>query len=140
MEVNSLRSWKLKWTIVVPQTASKAIVQPACRLNFLCEAHNSPYNFIQVSQVMDSSEANPRRGMTMVASHFNGWEGTTGWRMRAVGTQHPSASGRVPKGTLFTADNIPAIEMAGYHCQMPTALDSLNLRNLNSFIYQELEN
>ena len=29
MEVNSLRSWKLKWTIPYRQTASKAIVQPA---------------------------------------------------------------------------------------------------------------
>ena len=29
IEVNSLRSWELKWTIPYEQTASKAIVQPA---------------------------------------------------------------------------------------------------------------
>ena len=29
MEVNSLRSWELKWTIVAPLASSKAIVQPA---------------------------------------------------------------------------------------------------------------
>jgi len=46
MEVNSLCSWKLKWTIVTPLTASNAIVQPACWLYFLREAHNFLFNFI----------------------------------------------------------------------------------------------
>ena len=46
MEVNSLRSWKLKWTIVMTLPASKAIVQPVCWLNFQHEVLNSPFNFI----------------------------------------------------------------------------------------------
>ena len=44
MEVNSLRSWELKWTIPYEQTASKANVQPACWFYFLCKAHNSLFN------------------------------------------------------------------------------------------------
>ena len=42
-EVNSLRSWKLKRTIVMHTTAYKAIVQPVCWLNFLREALNSQF-------------------------------------------------------------------------------------------------
>ena len=45
-EVNSLRSWKLKWTIPYEQTASKANVQPTRWLYFLREAHNFQFNFI----------------------------------------------------------------------------------------------
>ena len=58
----------------------------------------------------------------MVASQFIGWEATAEKRMRAVGTRPNTRHGRVPKGTL-TADaaSVPAIEMAGYPCQMPTA-------------------
>ena len=64
----------------------------------------------------------PQRGTTMVASRFNGWEATAKKGMRAVGTRPNTRHGRVPKGTL-TADaaSVPAIEMAGYPCQMPTA-------------------
>ncbi len=32
---------------------------------------------------------------------------------------------------MFDAYGIPAIEMAGYHCLMPTASAMQNLRNLN---------
>ena len=44
MEVNSLHSSKLKWTIAYEQTASKANVQPACWLYFLRKAHYSLFN------------------------------------------------------------------------------------------------
>ena len=44
MEVNSLHSSKLKWTIAYEQTASKANVQPACCLYFLRKAHYSLFN------------------------------------------------------------------------------------------------
>ena len=70
----------------------------------------------------------PRRGMTGVASRFNGWDKGDGG-MRAVGTRPATASCRVPKSTLsIVAADIPAIEMAGYLCLMPTASA---LRNLN---------
>ena len=29
--------------------------------------------FIQLSQAMETMRSQPRRGVTMVASHFNGW-------------------------------------------------------------------
>ena len=42
--------------------------------------------------------------------------------MRAVGTRPTRPPGRVPKGTPTVAViAVPAIEMAGYPCQMPTA-------------------
>ena len=45
MEVNSLRSWELKWTIPYRQTASQAIVQPACWLYSQRIALNSHFYF-----------------------------------------------------------------------------------------------
>ena len=73
----------------------------------------------------------PRRGMIMVASHFNGWYGIFVVGGRAVGTRHIADDSRVPKGTLSIHLLYPAIlgrakrqsraEMAGYPYQMPTA-------------------
>ena len=65
----------------------------------------------------------PHRGLTAVASRFNGWETAGKWGMRAVGTRHTTRHpGRVPKGTPAVAViTVPAIEMAGYPCQMPMA-------------------
>ena len=65
----------------------------------------------------------PHRGQTAVASRFNGWETAGKWGMRAVGTRHTTRHpGRVPKGTPAVAViTVPAIEMAGYPCQMPMA-------------------
>ena len=41
---------------------------------------------------------------------------------RAVGTRPTRHPGRVPKGTpAVAAIPVPAIEMAGYPCQMPMA-------------------
>ena len=62
----------------------------------------------------------PRMGLTAVASRFNGWE-TAENGGRAVGTRPTRHPGRVPKGTPMAAIPVPAIEMAGYPCQMPTA-------------------
>ncbi|MBR6319642.1 MAG: hypothetical protein IKR50_04305 [Prevotella sp.] len=75
----------------------------------------------------------PRRGQTAVASRFNGWETTGKWGMRAVGTRPIRRQGRVPKGTPAAAViPVPAIEMAGYPCQMPTASAAQNLNTMRS--------
>ena len=63
----------------------------------------------------------PRRGMTMVASRFNGWNNETVEDKRAFRYATRTAYCRVPKGTLAAHRHLPAIEMAGYHCLMPTA-------------------
>ena len=69
--------------------------------------------------------------MTLVACHFNGWCMVLQGK-RAVGTRLANAFCRVPKGTLCTAaDDIPAIEMAGYPCLMPMASALRSLLNLN---------
>ena len=63
----------------------------------------------------------PRRGMIMVASHFNGWvkkvKGKRAFRYATI-------SGSVSRtyGTLaYDKYAIPAIEIAGYPYQMPMA-------------------
>ena len=63
----------------------------------------------------------PHRGITEVASHFNGWvkevEGKRAFRYATI-------SGGMSRtyGTPASANiGAPAIEMAGYHCLMPTA-------------------
>jgi len=96
----------------------------------------SAYNFNSSFTSMKTCIQQPRRGMTRVASHFNGWDKSAGG-MRAVGTRPATAFCRVPKGTpsIVTAD-IPAIKMAGYHCQMPTASVLRDLRNLYNFKYK----
>ena len=72
-----------------------------------------------------------RRHLIRVASHFrsalplgsskNGWYGIFGVSGRAVGTRYTAADNRVPKGTLSVHILDPAIKMAGYPYQMPTA-------------------
>ena len=67
-----------------------------------------------------TSEAQPHRGVTAVASRFNGWErGGKGKACRRYATFHVLLSRTY--GTLVSATDIPAIEMAGYHCRMPLA-------------------
>ena len=63
----------------------------------------------------------PRRGMTMVASHFNGWVKDVNGK-RAF--RYATISGGVSRtyGTpAYAKYAIPAIKMAGYPYQMPTA-------------------
>ena len=73
----------------------------------------------------------PCKGMTMVASHFNGWYNESkGMRAFRYATSNPY---RVPTARYSISTRIPAIEMAGYPYQMPTA--SSNAINL---IYGEL--
>ena len=63
----------------------------------------------------------PRRGMIMVASHFNGWVKE---KMGKRAFRYATIIGGVSRtyGTpAYAKYAIPAIEMAGYHYQMPTA-------------------
>ena len=66
-----------------------------------------------------SCNAKPQRGVTRVASRFNGWY-IAARKKRAFryATSNPC---RVPTARYLSTSSIPAIEMAGYHCQMPTA-------------------
>ena len=62
-----------------------------------------------------------RRGMIMVASHFNGWVKE---KMGKRAFRYATIIGGVSRtyGTpAYAKYAIPAIEMAGYHYQMPTA-------------------
>ena len=87
---------------------------------------------------METSAAKPHRGMTTVASRFNGWwKNATGKRAFRYATD--AGGYRVPKGTHAVVGNIPAIEMAGYPCQMPMASAAQNLRNLNSLICETMK-
>ena len=69
-----------------------------------------------------SAAAKPHRGMTMVASRFNGWfKGIQGNACRRYATT--ALDCRVPKGTLVPAAyNAPAVKTAGYLCQTPNGV------------------
>ncbi|MBQ3630789.1 MAG: hypothetical protein II949_06090 [Prevotella sp.] len=86
---------------------------------------------IQVLQAKETMRSQPRRGVTVVASHFNGWyKGTV--EMRAFRYATASNPCRVPTARSLPQPCVPAIKMAGYHCLMPTASVAQNLRNLNT--------
>ena len=60
-----------------------------------------------------------QRGETIVASRFNGWyKAARKKRAFRYATSNPC---RVPTARYPLTSSLPAIEMAGYHCQMPTA-------------------
>ena len=68
---------------------------------------------------MPSIHTKPQRGVTMVASRFNGWyKAARKKRAFRYATSNPC---RVPTARYPSTSSLPAIEMAGYHCQMPTA-------------------
>ena len=61
----------------------------------------------------------PQWGMIRVASHFNGWyEGARKTRAFRYATMNPY---RVPTARILLTLTLPAIKMAGYPYQMPTA-------------------
>ena len=66
-----------------------------------------------------SCNTKPQRGVTRVASRFNGWY-IAARKKRAFryATLNPC---RVPTARYPLTSSLPAIEMAGYHCQMPMA-------------------
>ena len=66
-----------------------------------------------------SCNTKPQRGVTMVASRFNGWyKAARKKRAFRYATLNPC---RVPTARYPLTSSLPAIEMAGYHCLMPTA-------------------
>ena len=66
-----------------------------------------------------NSSKKPQRGLTGVASHFNGWYNEPkGMRAFRYATSNPC---RVPTARIRLTATKPAIKMAGYLCQMPTA-------------------
>ena len=69
--------------------------------------------------MLTSCNTKPQRGVTMVASRFNGWyKAARKKRAFRYATLNPC---RVPTARYPLTSSLPAIEMAGYHCQMPTA-------------------
>ena len=60
----------------------------------------------------------PCKGMTMVASHYGWYNESKGMRAFRYATSNPY---RVPTARYSISTRIPAIEMAGYPYQMPTA-------------------
>ena len=76
--------------------------------------------------MLTSCNTKPQRGVTMVASRFNGWyKAAIKKRAFRYATSNPC---RVPTARYPLTSSLPAIEMAGYHCLMPTA----SLAKLNS--------
>ena len=66
-----------------------------------------------------NSKEKPHRGMTMVASHFNGWyDDPDGMRAFRYATLNLC---RVPTARYLLSATVPAVETAGYLRQMPTA-------------------
>ena len=69
--------------------------------------------------MLTSCNTKPQRGVTMVASRFNGWyKAAIKKRAFRYATLNPC---RVPTARYPLTSSLPAIKMAGYHCQMPTA-------------------
>ena len=66
-----------------------------------------------------SCNTKPQRGVTMVASRFNGWYKAA--RKKRAFRYATLNHCRVPTARYPLTTSFPAIEMAGYHCQMPTA-------------------
>ncbi|MBO4800575.1 MAG: hypothetical protein J5545_01775, partial [Bacteroidaceae bacterium] len=62
----------------------------------------------------------PRRGMIRVASQFIGWYAMA--RKTRAFRYATTDSYRVPTARIPLTDTLPAIKMAGYPYQMPTAL------------------
>ena len=79
---------------------------------------------------MKTRSQQPCKGMTEIASRFNGWD-KNAKRMRAVGTRLATSFVAYLQGTPAAHLRLPAVKTAGYHCQMPTASALRNLRNLN---------
>ena len=77
------------------------------------------YSNSSFANMPTSCNAKPQRGVTMVASRFNGWY-IADRKKRAFryATLNPC---RVPTARYPSTSLLPAIEMAGYHCLMPTA-------------------
>ena len=69
--------------------------------------------------MLTSCNTKPQRGVTMVASRFNGWYKAA--RKRRAFRYATSNPCRVPTARYPSTSSLPAIEMAGYHCLMPTA-------------------
>ena len=67
------------------------------------------------------AQQKPQRGLTGVASHFNGWvreeEGQRAFRYATISGGMSRTYGTPVAPTI----GAPAIEMAGYLCLMPTA-------------------
>ena len=89
---------------------------------------------------METKRSQPRRGVIEVASHFrsalplglskNGWYSEVqGGRAFRYATRHLLLR---TYGMPATHHYLPAIEMAGYHCLMPTASAVQSLQNLNN--------
>ena len=71
------------------------------------------------SRLKNGCNTKPQRGVTMVASRFNGWyKADRKKRAFRYATLNPC---RVPTARYSLTSSLPAIKMAGYHCQMPTA-------------------
>ena len=87
--------------------------------------------------MLTSCNTKPQRGVTMVASRFNGWY-IAARKKRAFryATSNPC---RVPTARYTSTSSLPAIEMAGYHCLMPTA-SLAKLQNLILFAARIGEN
>ena len=89
---------------------------------FLSEAkgRKGPSNTLLYSSfALTSCNTKPQRGVTMVASRFNGWYIAA--RKKRAFRYATSNSCRVPTARYPSTSSLPAIKMAGYHCQMPTA-------------------
>ena len=78
----------------------------------------SPFNS-SFASMLTSCNTKPQRGVTMVASRFNGWyKAVRKKRAFRYATSNPC---RVPTARYLLTFSLPAIEMAGYHCLMPMA-------------------
>ena len=82
---------------------------------------------------METMRSQPRRGVTVVASHSYGWyKGTV--EKRAFRYATVSNPCRVPTARSLPQPCVPAIKMAGYLCHAPTGLAAhsfLSLQYLN---------
>ena len=64
----------------------------------------------------------PVRGATRVASQFIGWLQTMAFRQHAFRYATHAAECRVPTARRPWLATEPAVETAGYHCQMPNGI------------------
>ena len=94
-------------------------IRARARAQIIIYVRARTFNYSSFASMLTSCNTKPQRGVTRVASHFNGWyKAARKKRAFRYATSNPC---RVPTARYPSTSSLPAIEMAGYHCLMPTA-------------------
>ena len=119
----SIRSQRSAWRINSCHSRKIRLIarRPEIRVVRVIRGESKTWilNYSSFANMLTSCNTKPQRGVTMVASRFNGW--CKADRKKRAFRYATSNTCRVPTARYPSTSSLPAIEMAGYHCQMPTA-------------------